>query len=127
MGSKIRSYYTYKLDDGRIAVLTPYHTGFNSHVKKHFGGEWDAEGKAWIVDAKYEQELRDWCVFCFPSEDDLVMRVFTFTGVQLCSLPSIGGKPLFSIKAGRCGKIKHPDVVKVLENTLQVGGSGGKL
>lgn len=104
-----------------VSVKAPYHPTFVSRVKK-LNGKWD--GKAWAVDLRDEQALRDLCRVIYGTDGDDKPALVDIR-VAITSSESVVfdyGRMLCE-RRGRDERVKLGDGVVIVEGSF--AGSGG--
>lgn len=129
----------YTTNDGKIAVSTPYNPQIVAECKRRMGKWIDltitkkdastATIKAWKLDASHRPAIEALCAELFPEAGELITRVVTWTADEYSlNPPTIDGYKVvwfgrdnFNIAQANPGE--PFEIIEVMENTLQTGGS----
>lgn len=128
-----RAYQIIKCKNGKIAVIAPYNVVANAEYKRLMGTWGRVDDKpAWLFDASHLDHLKAYLDTMFPLADQLQAVVITFQLAHAINgepftetddAPAIDGVTLLGFSRDHVGRVSHPAVLEILENTLAHGGS----
>lgn len=122
--------YIYEMEDGQIAVVTPYHPEIVAGCKRLMGRFQEThipcEGffKAWILRAEHRPAVEALVRRVFPPDNEKLEKIVTFhSDEKQRTAPMIDGRALYTFTRDGLGRINHPDVVEVIDLQRYHGGS----